>query len=347
MMDLGTAGGTNSEAYCINSNRMLVGYSMMSSGNMQPFMSTNALFGSSSMTTMGMGGMGASGGQSWSVNDMGDTAGQAQMPDGSFHAFVSGSAGMMGQRTVDLSTLGGTNSAAYCINNAGTAVGMSGMPAGLPHAFMVTNALGGTGHMVDLNSLIPTNSGWVMMEARSINASGQIVGWGMHSGHTNAFLLTPVSTPVTMMSAPAPQIVGPGGVVTLQMQMSPTEPLTYQWLHDGMPVAGATNATFTLPGMSTGNAGQYTVTARNSMGTVASASAMVGMFSMTFTNGTAHLAVAAPSGSHFRIDYSDMLGAGSNWQTITNFTMMGSMSQMTNTPPQPSHGRFYRAAMMP
>ena len=30
MMDLGTAGGTNSEAYCINSNRMVVGYAMMS-----------------------------------------------------------------------------------------------------------------------------------------------------------------------------------------------------------------------------------------------------------------------------------------------------------------------------
>ena len=34
--------------------------------------------------------------------------------------------------------------------------------------------------------------------------------------------------------------------------------------------------------MSMGNAGQYTVTARNAVGTVASASAAVGMFSMSF-----------------------------------------------------------------
>jgi probable HAF family extracellular repeat protein len=278
---------------------------------------------------------------------MGDTAGMAQMPGGNYHAIVSGSGGMMGQRTVDLGTLGGTNSIAYCINNAGTAVGTSGIAAGMPHAFMVTNTLGGMVHMVDLNDMIPTNSGWEMMEARSINAAGQIVGWGMHGGHTNAFLLTPVSAPVMMRSAPSPQIVGPGAVVNLQMQMSASEPLTYQWLHDGVPVPGATNAAFRLPGMSMGNAGQYTVTARNAVGTVASASAMVGMFSMSFTNGIAHLSLAASSGSHFRIDYSDMLGSGANWQMMTNFTMMGSMSQTSDTPPQGLRARFYRAAMLP
>ena len=64
------------------------------------------------------------------------------------------------------------------------------------------------------------------------------------------------------------------------MQMNAIEPLTYQWLHDGVPIAGATNATLTLAAMSLGNVGQYTVTARNAVGTVASASAAVAMFSM-------------------------------------------------------------------
>ena len=210
----------------------------------------------------------------------------------------------------------------------------------MPHAFMVTNALGGMVHMMDLNDMIPTNSGWELMEARGINGSGQIVGWGMHAGHTDAFLLTPVSAPVMMMSAPAPQIVGPGAVVTLQMQMSAGGPLTYQWMRDGVAIPGATDATLTLPGMSMGNAGQYTVTARNAMGTVGMGSAAVGMFSMGFTNGTAHLAVAGPAGTHFRIDYSDMLGAGTNWQTMSNFTMMGAMSQMTDTPPPGSHAQI-------
>jgi hypothetical protein len=169
----------------------------------------------------------------------------------------------------------------------------------------------------------------------------------MRSGHTNAFLLTPVSSPVTMMSAPAAQIVGPGATVMLQIQMAASEPLTYQWLHEGMPIPGATNAMRTLSGTGMASAGQYTVMARNSVGTVASASTALSMFTMQFTNGMPHLTVAAPSGSRFRIDYSDLLGNSASWHTMTNFTTMGSMTQMSDTPPQASRARFYRAALMP
>ncbi len=346
MMDLGVAGGTNAEAYCINSNRMVVGYAMMSNGSAQPILSTNAMYGSSSMMTMSMGGMGASGGQSWFVNDMGNIAGQAQMSGGNFHAIVSGSGGMMGQMTVDLGTLGGTNSVAYCLNNAGTVVGMAQLGNGTYHAFMVTNALGGMVHMMDLNSLIPTNSGWELMEARGINASGQIVGWGMYGGHTNAFLLTPVLGPVMMTSAPASQIVGPGTMVGLQAHMTASEPLTYQWLHNGMPIAGATNTIFPLQGMSMTNAGLYTLVVRNSVGTVASSSAIVGMFSMQLINGMPHLTLAATAGNQFRLDYSDLSGSGATWQTMTNFTMMGSTTQTSDTLSQKSPARFYRAVLL-
>ena len=348
MMDLGTAGGTNSEVYCINSNRMVVGYARMSDGSVEPIMSTNAMYGSGSMMTMGMGGMGASGGQSWFVNEVGNTAGQAQMPGGNYHAFMSVSGGMMGGgMNVDLGTLGGTNSVAYCLNNAGIGVGMAQLSNGMHHAFMATNIMGGMFRMTDLNTLIPTNCGWELMEARGINAAGQIIGWGMHGGRTNAFLLTPVSAPVMMTGAPAAQVVGPGTMVTLRMQMSASEPLSYQWLHDGMPIPGATNATYSVPAMGMGNAGNYIVTARNGVGTVGNATAAVGMFSMQLSNGAPRLMVAAPAGSRFRIDYADMPGGGTNWQTMTNFTIMGGMSQVTDTPAQGSHARFYRAVMMP
>jgi uncharacterized membrane protein len=348
MMDMGTAGGTNSEAYCINSNGMMVGYAMMSNGSSQPIMATNPMLGSSGMMTMGMGGMGgSSGGRSWFVNDMGDTAGQMQMPGGNHHASVSGNGGMMGGLNVDLGTLGGSNSTAYCLNYAGTAVGVSQMPDGMPHAFMATNALGGVAHMMDLNALIPTNSGWELMEARAINASGQIVGWGMHAGRTNAFLLTPVSSPVMMTLAPMTQIVGPGTGVTLQMQMSTGESLSYQWSHDGSPIPGATNTTFSLAGMTLENAGQYQVIARNRIGMVASASAVAGMFNIGFTGGTSHLTVAASGGSHFRIDYTDLMGPGATWQTMTNFTVVGSMNQVSDMPAGGVQTRFYRAVMTP
>ena len=348
MMDLGTVGGTNSEAYCINSNRMVVGYAMMANGNAEPIMSTNALFGSSSTMTMGMGGMGGvAGGQSWSVNNMGQEAGQAMMSGGNSHAFASGNSGMMGRSTVDLGTLGGTNSYAYCINDAGTVVGTAQMGTGIYHAFMVTNALGGMVRMLDLNTMIPTNSGWDLMEARGMNAAGQIVGWGMYHGHTNGFLLTPASGPVMMTRAPASEIVGPGAMVTLQMQMSAGEPVTYQWLRNGMPIAGATNATLSVSGTSMGSAGQYTVMARNAVGTVAMSSAALNLFSMQLANGSPRLTVAAPVGSHFRIDSASMLGSAANWQPMTNFTMMGSVMQAEDSRSPGSPARFYRAVTMP
>jgi len=42
-----------------------------------------------------------------------------------------------------------------------------------------------------------------------------------------------------------------------------------------------------------------------------------------------------------------MLSPSMNWQTLTNFTMMGAMAQIDDTPPASSDSRFYRAVMTP
>ncbi len=150
-----------------------------------------------------------------------------------------------------------------------------------------------------------------------------------------------------MTSAPRPQVVGPGAMLTLRLQMNSGELLTYQWLHDGMPIAGATNATLPIPTMGMGNAGRYTVVARNSIGMVANSSAVIGMFSLTMSEGTPRLTVAAAAGTQFRLDYSDTLSSGANWQAVTNFLMTSSTAQVSDTPPAALQGRFYRAVMLP
>ena len=67
---------------------------------------------------------------------------------------------------------------------------------------MVTNALGGTVRMIDLNGMTPTNSGWEADGgAWASMPPARLSGWGVYAGHTNAFLLTPVSAPVMMLSA--------------------------------------------------------------------------------------------------------------------------------------------------
>jgi hypothetical protein len=150
-----------------------------------------------------------------------------------------------------------------------------------------------------------------------------------------------------MTSRPQSQIAGPEGSVTLQMGMNSSEALTYQWMHDGIAMPGQTNASLSLAHMGMQDSGHYTVTARNGVGTVAQASATLGVFSMTLSGGVVHLTIGAPSGSKFRIEHSDMLGAGATWQPMPDFTLMGSMNHMSDTPPPGSHARFYRAIMLP
>ena len=48
------------------------------------------------------------------------------------------------------------------------------------------------GESYDLNELVHGSAGWTLYEARHINASGEVVGFGIQDGRTAAFLLTPV-----------------------------------------------------------------------------------------------------------------------------------------------------------
>ena len=83
---------------------------------------------------------------------------------------------------VNLDMLGdNTLGKAYGINNARQVVGQISGEA----------VLWQDGHAYKLKDLIPAGSGWRLFEARDINESGQIVGYGEFNGTHHAFLLTP------------------------------------------------------------------------------------------------------------------------------------------------------------
>jgi len=82
---------------------------------------------------------------------------------------------------------GGTYSIAFAINDSTTVVGYGNIFDNAAHAMIWTAKAG----MQDLNSLIPSDSGWVLVNANSINNVGQIVGYGVKNSHNHAFLLTP------------------------------------------------------------------------------------------------------------------------------------------------------------
>lgn len=384
MTDLGTMGGTNSAAYCINSMNDITGEGDLSSGLPHAFVWTNmntgmmdidagdaassagygmnggsqvvgfahfsgamrAFMTGSGMMGDGMTDMGTMGGGSSSVansiNDGGTAVGASLMSNGSQHAFYSTSGGMGGMTLNDMGTFGGTNSQAFCINAVGAIVGTAYTTNGAPRAFMFSG-----GMMRDLNGMIPTNSGWQLMEARSINDSNQIVGTGMMSGQTHAFLLTPVSAPVQISAVPTNMMPGPGATVQMNVAMNTGDALRYQWMFNGTNMPGQTNATLMLSDMRPMMAGEYNVVVSNPSGMVADLRAGMAMLLMQQPSDSGpNLTLYGPMNGHYRIDQTPNLGPAASWSTMTNLSLTTNSCQIMIAPGG-SPAQFYRAAPTP
>jgi cyclophilin family peptidyl-prolyl cis-trans isomerase len=66
-----------------------------------------------------------------------------------------------------------------------------------------------------------------------------------------------VATSISIAAEPQSQHVPPGASVTMSVTAQAASPLTYQWLVNGQPISGATNASYMLPGASANDMGFY------------------------------------------------------------------------------------------
>jgi probable HAF family extracellular repeat protein len=176
--DLGTFGGKQSDATAINDAGHVVGhlYTEYHDGYKRA-----VLYNGGKVIELGTFGGNASTGVA--INIAGQVVGYAELPGGEPRAFL-----FTRGKLRNLGTLpGGTQSFAYDIDERGRVVGSSDAKDSPLHAFIYSDGL-----MQDLNKLVPANSGWLLTEARGINESGQIVGYGFTNGEQRAFLLTPV-----------------------------------------------------------------------------------------------------------------------------------------------------------
>lgn len=83
----------------------------------------------------------------------------------------------------------------------------------------------------------------------------------------------PNIVPPTITRQPANASTIEGGVVTFMTTATGTSPLQYQWRFNDVSIPGATNATLTLTGVTTNEAGWYSVTVVNPGGTTNSVEA--------------------------------------------------------------------------
>ncbi len=89
-------------------------------------------------------------------------------------------------------------------------------------------------------------------------------------GITLNVALNASSSAPTISTQPASQTVTAGDNVTFSVAASGTAPLTYQWSFGGKAIAGATSASYSLTNVQQTNAGTYSVTVTNSLGSVTS-----------------------------------------------------------------------------
>jgi probable HAF family extracellular repeat protein len=181
--DLGTLGGTDSEAFGINNLGQVVGWAFVASGVEHAFLWTKAA---------GMRDLGTLGGSSraLAINDNGQVVGSSYTLAGEKHAFLwTATDGMR-----DLGTLGGTLSEATGISQNGVIVGLS-FPAG-----------GGNQVACVWVDGVIESLGTATSRASAVNNALQIVGWfaGYTPSDVTAMLWTKSGGVWTSEAIPAP-----------------------------------------------------------------------------------------------------------------------------------------------
>jgi probable HAF family extracellular repeat protein len=164
--DLGTLGGSYSEAFAINGSGSVVGDSSTADGSGHAF-----LYSGGVLLDLNLPGTSST---ARSINRSGQIAGYYY--DGSYQGYVDTN----GQIT-DVGNLGALYSAAYALNASAQACGSSMTSSNNEHAFLWSG-----GVITDINPF-----GGSYSAASGINASGQVVGYGyLPNGNFRAFVRT-------------------------------------------------------------------------------------------------------------------------------------------------------------
>ncbi len=169
MSDIGKLGGISSRATGINDKGQLTGVF-----NVTRTVSHSFLYSEGIMQDIGtLGGLNS---YSTGINNSAQICGYSNVSNGYYNNAFLYSNGMM----QNLGTLGGSSSGASGINNLGQVVGYSYVTGDTSaHSFLYSN-----GVMQDLGTL----NGEYWNDARAINDSGQIAGYGSVGGFIHAYL---------------------------------------------------------------------------------------------------------------------------------------------------------------
>jgi len=159
-----------------------------------------------------------------------------------------------------------------------------------------------------------------------------------------------VAAPV-ISGQPQPERVVEGSPATFNVSAGGSQPLTFQWRLNTIPISGATNSSLCLNAAQASDAGGYDVTVSNFAGQVSSASASLivslqPLLSCTpsVSNTGAKVYLTGTIGDRYLVQISTNLSSWADSVTVTNFT---GTAQFADTQATNYSRRFYRCLLLP
>jgi len=119
-----------------------------------------------------------------------------------------------------------------------------------------------------------TNASYTVTNV-TVNATYSVVAANVAGIATSSNAMLKVFVPPVISAQPLNRTVTVGGSASFTVSVAGTTPLFYQWRHDGVEIAGATNLSYTLANIQTNRAGAYSVTTSNFAGVRVSSNAIL------------------------------------------------------------------------
>lgn len=161
------------------------------------------------------------------------------------------------------------------------------------------------------------------VEVHQAASSSSDVVWGITLTTDTGIPNEPATLLAPLSGVEAPE----GADVTLTAQAAGTGPLSYVWLFGNQPIAGQTSATLTLPAVTVGNAGPYSVIVSNHFGS-AHSSASVNVIPNrplqlelgAVANNQLAVSATLSAGRTYVVEWTDQLGVAESWKVLLSET---------------------------
>jgi hypothetical protein len=97
-------------------------------------------------------------------------------------------------------------------------------------------------------------------------------------------LLTVLTFPPSILTQPTNQVAAAGSNTTFEVTAAGTAPLSYQWLHAGVAITGATSSVYVISNIQPAQAGVYSVVVSNAYGSTTSDDVNLTIFTVIITS---------------------------------------------------------------